>query len=156
MLFVAAWALVIAAGARVVATQQTPPTAAASSDAAAGQSALEEECSLCHESSLIAGPFRTPAEWNELLDRMGSYGADVREPRRGQILTFLLRSYGKANVNQAKAPELAAVLDMPREIADAIVMHRSERGPFTTLDDLKAVPNLDAAKLEKRKDRLTF
>jgi competence protein ComEA len=40
--------------------------------------------------------------------------------------------------------------------AAAIIEYRAKNGPFKSIEDLKKVPGIDAAKIEARKDRLTF
>ena len=48
------------------------------------------------------------------------------------------------------------MLDITAAVADALVSYRQQNGPFKTLDDLKKVPGLDAAKVDARKVRVTF
>ena len=59
-------------------------------------------------------------------------------------------------INKADAKQLAAALDVPQETAEVVVKYRGEHGRFASIDDLKNVPGLDAAKLEARKDRFVF
>jgi competence protein ComEA len=54
------------------------------------------------------------------------------------------------------ANDLAISLDLSTKETDAIIHRCEENGAFKTLDDLKTVPGLDIAKIEARKDRLTF
>jgi len=42
------------------------------------------------------------------------------------------------------------------EVAEAIVRRRTDKGPFKTIDDLKAVPGVVSAAIDARKDRLIF
>ena len=54
----------------------------------------------------------------------------------------------------------AEVLQHEKEVlrsqAAAIVRYRAEHGDFKSVEDLKKVPGVDAAKIEARKDRLSF
>ena len=43
-----------------------------------------------------------------------------------------------------------------RSQAAAIIAYRAKNGAFKTVDDLKQVPTLDAAKIDAKKDRITF
>ena len=73
------------------------------------------------------------------------------------IVDYLARNFGsKVNVNKAAAEELAAVLELPRAGASAIVEYREKNGSFKSLDDLKRVPELDWKAIESKKDRLDF
>ena len=62
----------------------------------------------------------------------------------------------RLNVNKATAIELEAGLSLRRSQAAALIAYREKNGDFKSLDDLKKVPGLDAAKLDAKKDRLVF
>ncbi len=54
------------------------------------------------------------------------------------------------NINQASAEELAQAMNgVGMKKAQAIVSYREANGPFKTLDDLKAVPGMGAALVER-------
>ena len=59
------------------------------------------------------------------------------------------------NINSSPAEELAWVLGVRDEVAQAIIARR-ERQPFANLAQLRAVPGVDSDKLEKRKSRILF
>src|SRR5262245_62693001 len=138
------------------AAQATPSATAQAHDDTADKALLETVCGTCHESANVAGPFRTPAEWDEVIEKMQSYGTSAVPEQFAQIRAYLLRAYGKANVNNASAKDLAPVLDITASVADGLVTYRQQNGSFKTLDDLKKVPGLDAATVDARKARLTF
>lgn len=100
--------------------------------------------------------FRTPPEWNDVLSRMADKGASGTKEQFTSIATFLLRNFGKINVNTAPAHELAPVLDVTPELAAAVVEQRRGHGSFKTIEDLAKVPGIDAKHLDRRKDRLLF
>ena len=54
------------------------------------------------------------------------------------------------------AKEIEEVLEISSGEADAIVRARMERGSLADLDALKMVPGLDAAVVDKRKERIKF
>jgi len=60
------------------------------------------------------------------------------------------------NPNKAPSAEIASVLEITSGQADAIVKYRMEHGDFKTIDDLKKVPGIETAKLDSKKDRVTF
>jgi competence protein ComEA len=51
---------------------------------------------------------------------------------------------------------LESGLSLPRSQAAAIVQYRDKNGDFHSIEDLKKVPGVDAAKIEAKKDRLLF
>jgi competence protein ComEA len=51
---------------------------------------------------------------------------------------------------------MAAVLEISDAAAEALVKYRTDRGNFKTLEELKRVPGIDAAKLDARKERVAF
>ena len=105
---------------------------------------------------MIFGGNRTVAEWDDVLERMAANGASATEEQAQQIRSYLLRNYGRVNVNRAPVKDLVPVLNVDAATAEAVVTYRTEQGGFKTLDDLKKVPGIDAAKMEARKDRLMF
>ena len=59
------------------------------------------------------------------------------------------------NVNTSAAEELAGVLDVSDEVAQDIVTRR-ERQPFSTFEQLRAVPGVNPDTLEEQKSRILF
>ena len=47
-------------------------------------------------------------------------------------------------------------LEIPAPAAEAIVRYREKNGDIKSLDELKKVPAVDAAKVESKKDLLVF
>lgn len=57
---------------------------------------------------------------------------------------------GKVSINSASAEELAQAMNgVGLKKAQAIVSYREEYGPFKTLDDLRQVPGLGSALVER-------
>lgn len=119
------------------------------------KAAFEAVCGACHPTS-VAEDMRSEAEWIETIEKMVSLGAKGTDGQFEALLRFLLRTRTKVNVNTAAAPEIAPVLDVSEAVAEAVVKRRTENGSFKNLSDLKKVPGLDAAKLESRRDRISF
>ena len=59
------------------------------------------------------------------------------------------------NINSSPAEELAGVLGVTEDVAQAIIARR-QRQPFANIAQLRAVPGVDAGKLEQRKSRILF
>jgi competence ComEA-like helix-hairpin-helix protein len=59
-------------------------------------------------------------------------------------------------VNRATADDLAEVLGVTPETANAIVAYRKQNGEFVDYDAFAKVPGLDLEKLEKLRDAISF
>ena len=112
-------------------------------------------CGACHTVAMVSD-MRSEDEWAETVDHMVSIGAKGSDEQMEAVMRFLLRTLTKVNVNAATAEQLPLVLDISKATAQEVVKYRGEHGSFKTLDDLKKVPGIDAAKLEARKTRLIF
>ena len=64
--------------------------------------------------------------------------------------------YELANRTDPTAAEIAPVLDISDDTAESIVKRRAANGGFKTIEELKKIPGVNAAKLEARKDRIAF
>jgi competence protein ComEA len=125
-----------------------------------GKSVVEMVCSLCHE----AGPAVIGKQWNKdqwelKVTEMLQEEPDVTREERAAIVQYLstfFRPGGKIYINKAASNVLETALGIPAEAAQAIVRYRDKNGDFKTLEDLKKVPGLDAAKVESKKDLLVF
>jgi competence protein ComEA len=112
-------------------------------------------CGACHTVALVSD-MRSEDEWTETVERMVSIGAKGSEEQFEAVMRFLLRTLTRVNVNTASSAQLPLVLGISKATALAVVKYRVEHGSFKTLDDLKKVPGIDAAKLEARKRRVIF
>ena len=121
-----------------------------------GKALLETVCASCHETSVITATARTKEQWTETFEQMIQYGASASDYQFDQIFDYLLRHYSIVNVNKASAAELEVALDTTEKVAQAIVAYREESGPFKTIEDLKQVPEIEAAKLDARAKRLRY
>ena len=121
-----------------------------------GRDALFKICNDCHGPESVLGQLKTRDEWSKTLDEMAANGAQGTEEEWNRLLDYLDKHYSLILVNTAPAKDLAFKLDVPGEIADAIIKMRTEKGKFASIDELKRVPGLDAAKVDARKDRLIF
>jgi len=98
-----------------------------------------------------------PATFNNELDEMAANGAQGSDREWTDILEYLVKHYSPVAVNKATATELAATLDVPAAVAEAIVRARTEKGRLASIDDLKQAAGVEAApKIDARKDRLVF
>ena len=72
------------------------------------------------------------------------------------INDYLAKNFGQVNVNKGPSAEIASVLEITSDQADAIVKYRMDHGDFKSMDDLKKVPGLESAKLDTKKDRVVY
>jgi len=121
-----------------------------------GKAVVEKLCSDCHGLATIVGLRRTKAGWETTVDDMASRGAKGTDDEFDQVVTYLAKYLGKVNVNKAAAKEIQEVADLTAAEAEAIVRYRAQNGDFKDLSDLRKVPDLDAKKVDERKDRIAF
>jgi competence protein ComEA len=143
----------------VIFAQPPDPAAAKSSSKfpeGPGKAALLKACSDCHGAESAVAEFKTREEWSKTLDEMAANGAQATDEEWNQILEYLDKHYSLIIVNKSDSKRLANQMDVPESIGDAIVKYREEHGRIASLDDLKSIPTLDAAKLEAMKDRFVF
>jgi competence protein ComEA len=138
---------------------QAPAPKPASSASARGMAAdkadFETVCGACHTAGMVSD-IRTEGEWKETVELMVSIGASGTGRQMEAVMRVLLRTLTKVNVNTATAVQLPLVLDISEATAQAVVRYRARHGNLKTLDDLKKVPGINAAKLDARKDRVVF
>jgi competence protein ComEA len=95
------------------------------------------------------------------MTRMTAFGMKSTERDYSLALEYLAKHFPaedvpRINVNKATAVELESALSLKRSQAAAVLAYRRQNGDFKSLDDLKKVPSIDAAKLDEKKDRITF
>ena len=71
------------------------------------------------------------------------------------MTTYFFENLTIININSSPADEIAGVLSVGDDVAEAIVARRQSR-PFSNLADLRTVPGLDPGILESRKSRILF
>lgn len=126
-----------------------------------GKAAAERICKQCHEFERSISPRQNRAAWQTTMDKMVALGAKGTQQEFDAIVDYLAKTYPGEDVpmirvNEARAIELESGLSLPRSQAAAIIQYRTKNGDFKSVDDLKKVPGVDAAKIEAKKDRLLF
>jgi len=143
----------------IVAVSAQTPASSQSTDSfpdGTGKAAMLRVCSACHPPEGVVETMRTRQQWSDVIDQMAQFGAQASDQEFEEILTYLAKFFSPIRINAATAKDLENTLDVPAAAAEAIVTYRRDHGAFKTIDDLKAVPGLDAAKVEARKGRLVF
>ena len=121
-----------------------------------GKSQLMTVCSGCHDAEIVLAHLQTPGEWGETLQNMAQLGAEATPDEWRQIERYIDVNFALIPVNKAAADELRLTMDLTSEVAGAVVKYRQANGPFKSVDDLKKVAGVDAAKIDARKDRFVF
>jgi competence ComEA-like helix-hairpin-helix protein len=127
-----------------------------------GKATFEKVCGNCHGVEVAISRRETKDGWNAIIDDMIQRGAEASDDEFGQVADYLSANFskttpgGKVNVNTSNAKELAAVLEISADQAAAIVKYRNDNGLFHSAMDLAKAPGMDAAKVDAKKDRLTF
>jgi len=126
-----------------------------------GKAEVEKQCSQCHEMEKTISLRQDRAGWTGTLDKMVSLGATPSEKETAAIIDYLAAHYGpedvpRIKINKASALDLESGLTLKRSEAAAIIEYRTKNGPFKSIEDLKKVPGVDAAKIAAKKDRLAF
>jgi competence protein ComEA len=100
------------------------------------------------------------AGWEATINKMAGFGANATDDEFTEILDYLTKNFpsptAPVNVNKATAAQLVSGLGLSTAEGDAIVKYREKNGDFKTIDDLKKVPDVDAKKIDAKKDRLAF
>src|SRR5580698_9215080 len=84
-----------------------------------GKDVLEQVCGACHGTDLIASRRATKQGWSYIVDDMVSRGASATNEQIQSINDYLAKNYGQVNVNKAPAAEIASVLQITSDQADA-------------------------------------
>jgi competence protein ComEA len=163
--FLASSAALLSVLATVVGTAQEPAPAAQPPQSAGapmtlpagpGADVFQRVCVLCHPPDRIVSVRKTKTEWEEVLDKMITRGAQVNDDNYGTIEEYLLRNYGKVNVNKAVKDDLVLIGGVTPAEADSIIKFRGDNGPLADFAALTKVPGLDAKKLEEKREAFTF
>src|ERR1700735_5621088 len=123
---------------------------------AKGKDVIEQVCGACHGVDLVSSRRATKEGWGYIVDDMVSRGASATNEQIKTINEYLAKNFGQVNTNKAPSAEIASVLEITADQADAIVKYRKDHGDFKTLDDVKKVPGLASANLDAKKDRIVF
>lgn len=126
-----------------------------------GKEETQKICAQCHTVEQSIAVRLDRAGWQRTMDKMAALGAQGTAKEFAAIVEYLAKNFPadevpKINVNKAKAIELESGLSLRRSEAAALVGYRAKNGGFKSIEDLKKVPGVDAAKIEAKKDRLVF
>ena len=118
--------------------------------------AFTKVCSTCHDASRILATRRTRTQWEEVIDKMVERGAQGTDEDFAAVEDYLLRNFGRVNVNRAVAADIAMIAGITEKDADAIVSYRKSHGDFADFESLCKVPGIDVDKLKLAQDAVSF
>jgi competence protein ComEA len=124
-----------------------------------GKAETEKICSQCHDLARSISVPQDRAGWETTVAKMVASGANATDAEIEAVIDYLAIHFpaetaSRINVNKARAIELEAGLSLKRSEAAKVIAYRTKNGPFKSIEDLKNVPGIDAAKIEAQKDRL--
>jgi competence protein ComEA len=152
---------------------QTPVSAAQAPDSSAaadaypefppgeGREAVLRLCVKCHSPNIILASGQDRRGWENTITKMARQGAEGSDEDFTDIADYLTANFPpsavkKVFVNMATDKQLSDVLGISLDDAKAIVAYRDKVKGFKSLEDMKAVPNVDAKKIDAKKDQLVF
>lgn len=127
----------------------------------AGREETIKICKQCHEVAQAVSVRQDRDGWSITINKMMGLGMKATRQELALVLDYLAKHYPAGemppvNVNKASAIELESGLTLRRSQAAALIAYREKNGPFRSIEDLKKVPQLDADKIEAKKDRIAF
>jgi competence protein ComEA len=117
---------------------------------------FQNVCGTCHGIELMKGQRRTRAAWVKNVDDMAAKGAQASDEDFAIVVEYLVRNYGKVNVNRAEPAELQIVLGLNPKQSAAIVAHRSKHGDITDTATLAKAAAVPVQQMDQIKDRILF
>jgi competence protein ComEA len=126
-----------------------------------GREPAQRVCSTCHDLARSVSLRQDRDGWKAEINKMIVMGANGSEQDFALILDYLAANYPAdalppLNANKASAIEFESRLSLKRSQAAAVIEYRGKHGRFKSIDELKKVPGIDAAKIEAKKDEIIF
>jgi competence protein ComEA len=122
----------------------------------AGRAEIVKACGGCHDAEIVLSTLKTPAEWTETLQDMAQQGAEATPDDWRVIEKYIDVNFALIPINKATADELQSTMDVTPDVARAVVKYRQDNGAFRSIDDVKKVGGVDAAKVDARRNRFVF
>ena len=126
-----------------------------------GRDTTLKTCGKCHSPNIILASGRDRTGWENTITKMVRLGAVGTDEDYSEIADYLTDHFPpsavqKIFVNMATEKQLTDVLGISPDEAKAIIAYRVKEKGFKTIEDLKKVPNIDAKKIDAKKDNLVF
>jgi competence protein ComEA len=126
-----------------------------------GREETQKMCSGCHEFERSISLRQDRDGWKATINKMLNFGAQSTDEEFTAVLEYLSTNYPaevvpRLNVNTAKAIDFESRLSLKRSEAALVIQYREKHGNFKSVEDLKKVPGIDAAKVEAKRNILVF
>ena len=127
---------------------------------APGKATVLKVCGNCHGAEIVLGRPNSEEGWNAVIIDMVQRGAEGTDEEYDEVVRYLTKNIKaldttKTNVNKATAKTLETALGLTAREAQSLVEARGNAA-FKSIADIKKVPSIDAAKIEAKKDRISF
>ncbi len=116
---------------------------------------MQTVCGRCHTIAVFLNKPRSWDRWNDVFADMTKRGANGTDEQLARVTTYFFENLTLVNVNTSPADEIAGVLGVSEDVAQAIIARRQQQA-FANIAQLRAVPGVDPSKLEMRKSRILF
>jgi competence ComEA-like helix-hairpin-helix protein len=120
------------------------------------KASVQKVCVSCHEMDIVTATRRTRIGWERNVEDMVSRGAEGSDQEMAEVVAYLTKYFGKLNVNTATAQQLREFLGLSEKEAQAIAAYRDRNGTFKDFEQLKAVPDVSAGKLQEKRSLIAF
>ena len=117
--------------------------------------AVQLVCGRCHTTAVFIDKPRSWERWNDVFADMTRRGANGTDEQLERVTRFFLENLTLVNVNTSAAEELAGVLGVNEEVAQAVIARRQQQR-FSNIDQLRTIPGINQDKLRERKSRILF
>ncbi|MEO8050459.1 MAG: helix-hairpin-helix domain-containing protein [Acidobacteriota bacterium] len=117
--------------------------------------AVQTVCGRCHSTEVFLNKPRSWDRWNDVFADMTQRGANGTDEELVRVTAYFLENLTLVNVNTSPADEIAGVLGVGNDVADAIIARRTVQR-FVDIAELRALPGVNSGRLESRKSRILF
>lgn len=126
-----------------------------------GREAVMRVCVKCHSPNIILAYGQNRVGWENTITKMARLGAKGTDDDYSDIADYLTANFPpsaiqKVFVNMATDKQLADILEISVDDAKAIIVYRDKIKGFKSIEEMKSVPNVDAKKIDAKKDHLVF
>jgi competence protein ComEA len=121
--------------------------------------AVVKVCLECHGVANFRKVRKDTDEWSDSVQDMVDRGAKATQAEMDAIVAYMVKNFGKGakvQMNTAPLEEMKVVLGFTVPEAQAIVTYRDKNGPYQDWRDLLKAPGVDPAKVESKKDAMSF
>jgi competence protein ComEA len=127
----------------------------------AGREETQKVCSTCHELERSVSLRQDRDGWKATLNKMMGMGAQGTVEEFAAVLEYLAATYPAnglppLNVNTARAIDFESRLSLKRSEAALVIKYRTDHGAFKSIEDLKKVPGIEAAKIDMKRGSLVY